>query len=275
MQRYAVRMVFKNGIFDPNGSMDGCEILANDKYGAWGKLLDLTFAKRFALKKKYAYLLIALILVADQTLKIWVKTHMALGDEFPVIGHWFRIHFIENEGMAYGLQFGGPSGKLMLSLFRLAAVIFGFFVLHRIIREGYPKGLVICGALILAGAIGNLLDSMFYGLIFSESDYGVVAHLFPKGGGYAGFLHGKVVDMLYFPIYEGFLPRWIPFKGGEYFIFFQPVFNISDASISVGVIAILLFQKRWLHKPVASSPANAEPAEQHSLSSSENQSVGG
>lgn len=197
---------------------------------------------------------------------------MALGDEFPVIDHWFRIHFIENAGMAYGLQFGGPSGKLILSLFRLAAVIFGFYVLNRIIREGYPDGLIISGALILAGAIGNLIDSMFYGLIFSSSDYGGVAQLFPKGGGYAGFLHGKVVDMLYFPIYEGFLPRWMPFKGGEYFIFFQPVFNISDAAISVGVIAILLFQKRWLHKPIVHTHKGSEPAK-HSMSSSESRSL--
>lgn len=225
------------------------------------------------MKKKYAYLLIVLILILDQTLKIWVKTHMALGDEFPVLGRWFRIHFIENEGMAYGLQFGGPSGKLILSLFRLAAVIFGFFVLNRIIRDGYPRGLIVCGALILAGAIGNLLDSMFYGLIFSSSDYGIVAHLFPRGGGYAGFLHGKVVDMLYFPIYEGFLPRWIPFKGGDYFIFFQPVFNISDASISIGVIAILLFQKKWLHKQAPSSHVTTTSPAEQSVSSSENQSV--
>jgi signal peptidase II len=174
---------------------------------------------------------------------------MYVGQEYFMMGHWFRIHFIENEGMAYGLSFGGSAGKVVLTLFRLAAVIFGFFLLRRITKLKYNKGLIICGAMILAGAMGNLIDSMFYGLIFSASTYTQIAQFLPAGGGYAGFLHGKVVDMLYFPVYEGFLPNWIPFKGGDYFVFFQPVFNISDASISVGVIAILLFQKRFFRHP--------------------------
>lgn len=176
---------------------------------------------------------------------------MVLQQEFGVFGHWFRIHFIENEGMAYGLSFGGEWGKVALTLFRLAAVIAGFILLRRLIRQRYHKGLIICGSLILAGAMGNLLDSMFYGMIFSASAYDHVAQFLPAGGGYANFLHGRVVDMLYFPVYEGFLPKWIPFKGGDYFIFFQPVFNIADASISVGVIAILLFQKRFFRKHIA------------------------
>lgn len=176
---------------------------------------------------------------------------MAIGDEFNVLGHYFRIHFIENEGMAYGLQFGGGSGKLILSLFRLIAVGFGFFLLNKLVRERFHKGLILCGALILAGALGNLIDSMFYGTIFSASNYGIIATLFPRTGGYAGFLHGRVVDMLYFPLFEGYLPKWIPFKGGDYFIFFQPVFNIADASISVGVISVLVFQKRFFQRKVA------------------------
>lgn len=197
------------------------------------------------MKLRSSVILIICILMVDQTLKFWIKTHMFVGQEYDIIGQWFRIHFIENEGMAYGLSFGGSAGKVMLTLFRLIAVIFGFYLLRRITRLKYHKGLIICGAMILAGAMGNLIDSMFYGLLFSASTYTQIAQFLPAGGGYAGFLHGKVVDMLYFPVYEGFLPNWIPFKGGDYFVFFQPVFNISDASISVGVIAILLFQKRF------------------------------
>lgn len=210
--------------------------------------LALHLQKKFKpLKYRSSIILILIILVIDQALKYWIKTHMYMGQEFNVIGHWFRIHFIENEGMAYGLSFGGPAGKVLLTLFRFVAVIFGFYLLRKITRLKYHKGLIICGSLILAGAIGNLIDSMFYGMIFSESTFNQVASFLPAGGGYAGFLHGKVVDMLYFPVYEGFLPDWIPFKGGDYFVFFQPVFNISDASISVGVITILLFQKKFFH----------------------------
>ncbi|GAA4310724.1 lipoprotein signal peptidase [Compostibacter hankyongensis] len=200
------------------------------------------------MKFRSALILILVILVADQTLKFWIKTHMYMQEEFNVIGHWFRIHFIENEGMAYGISFGGEWGKVLLTLFRLVAVVIGFFFLKKLVRERYHKGLIICGALILAGAMGNLIDSLFYGLLFSAGGYSELARFLPPGGGYAGFLHGRVVDMLYFPLYEGYLPRWIPFKGGDYFIFFQPVFNIADASISVGVIAILLFQKRFFHR---------------------------
>ncbi len=183
-----------------------------------------------------------------------------MGQEVNVIGHWFRLHFIENEGMAYGLSFGGPIGKVFLTLFRLAAVIFGFYLLKKLIRSGYHKGLIICGSLILAGAIGNLIDSLFYGLLFSASTPYEVAQFLPAGGGYAGFLHGKVVDMLYFPVYQGFLPGWIPFKGGDYFVFFQPVFNISDAAISVGVIVILLFQKRFFQHQVKTKESSTKQA---------------
>lgn len=200
------------------------------------------------MKYRSSIILIVIILVVDQALKYWIKTHMYVGQEFDIIGHWFRIHFIENEGMAYGLSFGGSMGKVLLTLFRLVAVVFGFYLLRKITRQHYHKGLIICGAMILAGAMGNLLDSMFYGLIFSASTFQQVAQFLPAGGGYAGFLHGKVVDMLYFPVYQGFLPSWIPFKGGDYFVFFQPVFNISDASISLGVITILVFQKRFFHQ---------------------------
>lgn len=200
------------------------------------------------MKYRHIVLIVVLILLVDQVLKFWIKTNMAIAEQFPMISDWFYIHFIENEGMAYGLKFGGEFGKIALTLFRLIAVVIGFFYMKKLVREKYHTGLLICGALILAGAAGNLIDSMFYGLIFSASTRYEVAQFLPEGGGYGTFLHGNVVDMLYFPLFDGTLPSWVPFWGGEHFIFFRPVFNIADAAISVGVIAILLFQKRFLVK---------------------------
>jgi signal peptidase II len=152
--------------------------------------------------------------------------------------------------MAWGWKFGGDWGKLALTVFRLIAVIFGVYYIKSIVQKKYHRGFILCVAMIFAGALGNLIDSMFYGMIFSRSDDGLpLAHLFPAAGGYAGFLHGKVVDMIYAPIIENkVLPSWIPFWGGERFTFFSPIFNIADASISVGVIAILIFQKRFFKK---------------------------
>ncbi|MET3875668.1 MULTISPECIES: lipoprotein signal peptidase [Chitinophaga] len=215
------------------------------------------------MKYRHVVIIVILILAIDQTLKFWIKTHMFMQQEFVIFPNWFRIHFIENEGMAYGLKFGGDFGKILLTLFRLVAVVVGFVYMKKLIREKYSTGLLICGSLILAGAAGNLIDSMFYGLIFNDSIGYDVAKFMPAGGGYGSFLHGRVVDMLYFPIYEGYLPKWVPFKGGDYFVFFRPVFNVADAAISTGVIAILLFQKRFFGKhmqpkavehPVAKDP---------------------
>ncbi len=215
------------------------------------------------MKYRHVVFIVILILAIDQTLKFWIKTHMFMQQEFVIFPNWFRIHFIENEGMAYGLKFGGDFGKILLTLFRLVAVVVGFVYMKKLIREKYSTGLLICGSLILAGAAGNLIDSMFYGLIFNDSIGYEVAKFMPPGGGYGSFLHGRVVDMLYFPIYEGYLPKWVPFKGGDYFVFFRPVFNVADAAISTGVIAILLFQKRFFGKhmqpkavehPVAKDP---------------------
>ena len=203
------------------------------------------------MKFKHVLILTFLILVIDQALKFWIKTHFFVGQEKYVLGSWFRVHFIENEGMAYGWKFGGNWGKMILTLFRLFAVVFGTYYIQRIIKQGYHRGFIICATLIYAGAIGNLLDSMFYGLIFDNSDpfSQNVSHLFPAGGGYAGFLHGKVVDMLYFPIItDAHFPTWFPIWGGEDFEFFRPVFNIADASISIGVLAILVFQRRFFEK---------------------------
>lgn len=205
----------------------------------------------YIVKGKHVFFLIASILIADQAIKIFIKTHYFIGEEHKVLGNWFRLHFVENEGMAWGWKFGGGLGKVLLTLFRLVAVIAGTFIIRNFIRKGYTKGFVICASLIYAGAFGNLIDSMFYGLVFNESMPFVqnTAQLFPPGGGYAGFLHGKVVDMFYFPIINTTFPSWVPFWGGEPFEFFQPVFNLADASISVGVIVLLLFQRKFMpHK---------------------------
>lgn len=201
------------------------------------------------MKLKHVFGIIILLLIADQALKFFVKTHFHLYDEHFVIRPWFRLYFIENEGMAYGATFGdGSWAKLALTLFRLAAVIFGSFYLVRIVREKYHPGFIVCAALIYAGAMGNLIDSLFYGLIFTESTRDTLSQAF-TGHGYAGFLHGSVVDMLYFPIVNNkLLPHWIPFWGGTRFTFFQPIFNIADACISVGVIAILVYQKKFFKK---------------------------
>lgn len=165
--------------------------------------------------------------------------------------NWAQLYFIENPGMAWGMELGGSWGKLLLTLFRLAAVTFGSWYLVRIVKQGYSVGFIVCASLIYAGALGNLIDSMFYGMIFSASDGGQIARAFPPGGGYGGFLHGKVVDMLYFPMIRSTFPSWLPFVGGKDFEFFSPIFNVADASISIGVITLLLFQKRFLHKQEA------------------------
>lgn len=199
------------------------------------------------MKARQVILIILLIIFADQALKFYIKLNFFYGEEHKILGNWFRLHFVENEGMAWGWSFGGEFGKIALTLFRLAAVIFGVFYIRNMIRKKEHKGFILCAALIFAGALGNLIDSLFYGMIFENSDmYSQnVARAFPKEGGYATFLHGRVVDMLYFPIADGYFPKWFPFWGGQYFEFFRPVFNIADASISVGVIAIILFQKKF------------------------------
>ncbi len=184
------------------------------------------------------------VLLADQASKFWVKLNMYMNQQIHVFGDWFIIHFTENPGMAFGLEFGGFYGKLFLTLFRIVFVFFIVRFVLALIKDGAPKGGVIAVTLILAGAIGNIIDSVFYGVIFSES-FHQVATLFPEGGGYAPWLHGRVVDMLYFPIIKGYLPDWVPFYGGDYFVFFRPIFNIADSAITVGVFIILLFYRRY------------------------------
>jgi signal peptidase II len=196
---------------------------------------------------KKSLLLIFSILIVDQILKIIIKTNMVIGEEIHVAGNWFLIHFLENNGMAFGMEWGGKAGKIALSVFRMLAIAGISWYLAGIIRKKAHIGLILSVSAIIAGAAGNLIDSAFYGLIFSES-WHTPAVMFPEGGGYASFLMGRVVDMFYFPIIDTQWPEWSPIRPGQSFVFFRPVFNIADASITCGVIAILLFQKRFLEE---------------------------
>lgn len=208
------------------------------------------FTKNFSSmsKTRLAFLLVIAILILDQAVKIFIKTHMTIGQEFIVIPNWFRIHFTENNGMAFGMEFGGNYGKIALTLFRIIAVsLIGWYII-RLSKKETPTGVVLGMAAIFAGAAGNIFDSLFYGIIFNESSYGSVASFLPESGGYAPFLYGKVVDMLYFPLFSFRFPDWMPMWGGEYFEFFRPVFNIADSSITCGVTYLLLFQRSFLKK---------------------------
>jgi signal peptidase II len=235
------------------------------------KILTLKYIKGWQV-----FTLIALIIIADQAIKLYIKTHYFLGEEHLMLGQsWMRLHFVENPGMAWGWIFGGEWGKLVLTLFRLVAVVWGTFLIKSFIQKRMHAGFIICAGLIYAGALGNLLDSMFYGLIFDKGMiynaalkdydlYGGVAVLGNKG--YTSFLYGNVVDMFYFPLIKTTLPSWVPIWGGERFEFFRPVFNLADAAISVGVIAILLWQKRFFKqrtteekRPVTDTGIVSEP----------------
>lgn len=195
---------------------------------------------------KKSIIFIILILIIDQILKIWVKTHMHIGQEIHLFGNRGMLHFIENNGMAFGMEMGGKPGKFILSIFRIVAISGIGWFLASLVRKKANLGLILAVSAIMAGAIGNIIDSAFYGMIFNES-YNMPAVLFPAEGGYSSFLHGRVVDMFYFPVINTHWPAWSPVKAGETLIFFRPVFNIADSAITCGVISIILFQKRMFH----------------------------
>ncbi len=188
-------------------------------------------------------IIISAIIIADQILKIWVKTNLMMGEEIHLIGDKIILHFTENPGMAFGMAFGGDTGKLILSLFRIVAIGGLIYYLIYIIKKNENTLFIVCVSMIIAGATGNLIDSAFYGMIFNDS-YLQVAQMFPPEGGYSKFLHGHVVDMFYCPVINTTLPEWLPFKGGENFIFFRPIFNIADSAITVSVFMMLIFYKK-------------------------------
>lgn len=187
------------------------------------------------------------VLILDQIIKIWVKTNMMMGEEINIIGDRIKFHFTENAGMAFGMELGGSWGKLALSLFRILAISGLSYYLYRIIKAGENTFYIICIALVIAGATGNLIDCAFYGLIFNES-FGQVAQIFPDGGGYESFLYGNVVDMFYCPVIESTYPDWFPFVGGKDFFFFRPVFNVADSAITVSVFLMIIFYKKVFKK---------------------------
>lgn len=191
---------------------------------------------------KKSLIVIIIVIILDQILKFWIKLNMTIGESFSVIGDWFQIYFIENNGMAFGWELGAEFGKIALGIFRLIAVALLFYLIYYLNKKKIKFGPLLGISLITAGALGNIIDGMFYGMIFSESTFTQVATLFPKGGGYAGFMQGKVVDMLYFPLFT--FPEWIPFLGGQ--IFFSPIFNIADSAITIGFLYLLIFQWNFL-----------------------------
>lgn len=202
-------------------------------------------------------LLILIILLADQTLKILVKTNMPLYQQIPILGNWGILHFIENNGMAFGMSLPGSWGKILLTSFRLLAVGGIIFYIRQLIRIKAHTGLILTLAMVMAGALGNIIDSVFYGMIFNESTPYQVATMFPEGGGYAPVFQGKVVDMFYFPMIKGNYPDW--FRDGASFIFFRPVFNIADSSITVAVAIILFNQKRFFRHVAPREDSSESP----------------
>ena len=184
-----------------------------------------------------------LLVIIDQIIKVLVKTNMSIGEHFSVIGNWFQIFFIENEGMAFGMKFGGQVGKFLLSLFRI--ILFGalvYWIRGLLKKPETPVGVVVGLTLITAGALGNIIDCLFYGLLFSESTYTAVAQFLPEGGGYAPFFFGKVVDMFYFPIIDTTFPEWMPAIGGRPFKFFTAIFNFADSCVTCGALYLMFFQ---------------------------------
>ncbi|MCQ2288069.1 MAG: lipoprotein signal peptidase [Muribaculaceae bacterium] len=193
-----------------------------------------------------ATIVIALVIIIDQVLKIWVKTHFYYGEDYEITS-WFKLQFIENNGMAFGMELGS---KVFLTWFRIIAVaLFIYYLCKLRVRTDIPKGYIVCISMITAGALGNVIDCIFYGTIFNAPPYPEIAQLFPPEGGYQTLFNGRVVDMLYFPLCEWNWPAWMPVVGGNHFIFFQPIFNIADASLSVSVVVLILFYSKYLASP--------------------------
>lgn len=227
---------------------------------------------------KRALAVIVLVLLADQALKVWVKLTFYYDTAIPLFGEWGQLHFIENRGMAFGMEFGGGAGKLLLTLLRIAAVAGIGYALRRMVAHGARPMQVVSVALVFAGALGNIIDSTFYGMLFSQSTPFEKAVFLPSDGGYATIFHGAVVDMFYFPVWHGEFPQWLPIWGGEHFVFFRPVFNIADAAITVGIaLFILAHRKRRGHDEQESSapevPVAAVPLAEDA--SPENQPIEG
>ncbi len=201
-------------------------------------------------KGKIIALSVTLLLLIDQVIKFAVKLNMTLGESIPVFGDWFKICFVENNGMAFGMQFGGVFGKILLTLFRIVLIGLIIYYINKVLlkKSDTPTGVLVGVSLILTGAIGNVIDCIFYGQLFSASSFGMLAEFLPSGGGYAPLMMGKVVDMFYFPLIESTFPDWLPVWGGQDFIFFRPVFNFADSCISVGVVYMLLFQYKYFSR---------------------------
>ena len=198
---------------------------------------------KFLSKGQLSILIIFLVLIIDQIIKIWVKTNMFWHESIRITD-WFFIYFTENNGMAFGMEI---IGKLFLTSFRIIAVVLIIWYLIKIVKQNLKTGYIVCISLILAGAIGNIIDCVFYGVLFSESTHSSLATFVPIGEGYSEWFYGKVVDMFYFPIIDTNWPEWMPFVGGEHFIFFSPIFNFADAAISCGIIALILFYSKYLN----------------------------
>jgi signal peptidase II len=191
---------------------------------------------------QWATIIVLAVLIIDQIIKIWVKTHMYWHESIRITD-WFYIFFTENNGMAFGMEI---FDKIFLTVFRIIASVGIIYLLHKFVKQNLKTGFIVCVSLILAGAMGNIFDCVFYGEIFSESTHSSIATFVPVGEGYSSWFYGKVVDMFYFPIIDTYWPEWMPFVGGEHFIFFSPIFNFADAAISCGMIALILFYNKYL-----------------------------
>jgi signal peptidase II len=210
--------------------------------------------KKIFTKGRLAIFIVLAVLIIDQIIKIWVKTSMYWHESIRITD-WFYIYFTENNGMAFGMEI---FDKLFLTSFRILAAIGIAWLLAKYVKQNYKTGFIVCVALILAGAVGNIIDCVLYGQIFNESTHSRLAELVPLGEGYANWFHGKVVDMFYFPLFEFDWPQWMPFIGGNHFIFFSPIFNFADAAISCGIIALILFYSKYLNDIVEGSSKKAK-----------------